>query len=171
MKVLFHICCVCCSIYVHRRLKENFTEVVGFWYNPNIHPLLEYQKRKEAVKTWGKKENLKIIYSSTYDIDKYFKKIKESKKCELCYEIRLEKTARCAKNLNFGYFTTTLLISPYQKKEEIKIIGEKLQDKFGVKFYFEDFTPGFRESKKCARELNLYQQKYCGCIYSYSSSG
>ena len=87
-------------------------------------------------------------------------------RCAFCYKIRLIKTANFAKEQNFDGFTTTLLISPYQKHELIKEIGEKIGADLGINFFYSDFRPGFYEGKNEARNLGLYSQKYCGCIFS-----
>lgn len=168
MKILLHICCACCAVSVFSLLKEKFNQVVGFWYNPNIQPYSEYLKRLNTLKELQAKKHMEIVYNDNYEVEKYLEKTKgkESKRCEICYEIRLYQTIEYAKKFNFDYWTTTLLISPYQKIDKIKEIGEKLQNDFHVKFYFENFTPYFKESISCAKELNLYRQKYCGCSYS-----
>ncbi|HOJ12221.1 MAG TPA: epoxyqueuosine reductase QueH, partial [Clostridiales bacterium] len=87
-------------------------------------------------------------------------------RCAMCYTIRLDKAASFAKEHGFDAFTTTLLISPYQKHDLIKELGEKLADKYKIQFYYRDFRPGFRKGQQQAKELGLYRQKYCGCIIS-----
>jgi predicted adenine nucleotide alpha hydrolase (AANH) superfamily ATPase len=91
-------------------------------------------------------------------------------RCRSCYGLRLEKTAERARVLDFGAFTTTLLISPYQDIEGIAAIGETLAVKYNVEFYFRDFRPYFRDAMVLSRELGLYRQKYCGCIFSREES-
>ena len=80
--------------------------------------------------------------------------------------MRLDKTAQKAKELGFDYFSTTLLISPYQNHEMIYEVAEDMAEKYGVKFLYKDFRPFFREGQKIAMELGMYMQKYCGCIFS-----
>ena len=87
MKILLHICCAPCAVYSFRILREEFEQVMGFWYNPNIHPFLEYQKRLEAVKIWAGKEGVKVIYKDEYNIKKFLRQIvyRESQRCFFCY--------------------------------------------------------------------------------------
>ena len=167
-RVLFHICCANCATYVYKKLKENFDEVSGFWYNPNIHPYLEYKKRLDALKYLVEKENIKIFYNENYDLENFLQKIvfNEEKRCEICYKLRLSETVKKAKEIGYEHFTTTLLISPYQNRDKIRESGERLGKEFNLKFYYEDFSIGYKESVKTSSELNLYRQKYCGCIYS-----
>ncbi len=186
-KLLLHICCGPCSIYVFNVLSSEF-KVQSFFYNPNIHPKEEYLKRKKCLKEYTQHDSLQVIWGK-YEPRKYFEKVlrvtevtnvtkitKEIEKgkinvpkeirCPVCYRLRLEKTAYKASKLGFDYFTTTLLQSPYQDLKKIKEIGDKQAKKYGVKFYFEDFTSGFRSGQQKAKEFNLYRQKYCGCIFS-----
>ena len=90
----------------------------------------------------------------------------EDRRCEYCYSVRLEQTALRARYMNVDAFTTSLLVSPYQKFDMIIDIGRMMQEKYSVEFYIEDFRKGFGEGRRIARELELYRQKYCGCIYS-----
>lgn len=90
----------------------------------------------------------------------------ESSRCSDCYRLRLNKTAGIARERGFDAFTSTLLISPYQDQELIRTIGRQAGKEQGVEFYYQDFREGFRESQQMSRELDLYRQKYCGCIYS-----
>ena len=103
-----------------------------------------------------------------YDLSGFLRMVveKENERCPLCYAMRLEKTARKAKELGFKWFGTTLLISPYQQIEGICRTGEDLARKYGLNFYGEDLRPGYRRSRELSRELGLYRQPYCGCIYS-----
>lgn len=166
--ILLHVCCGPCSTYVVGRLREKGNDVTAFWYNPNIHPFREHQLRMEAMKTFAKATNLRLIMAEGYEMPKYFQSVvgHESNRCSDCYRLRLANTAEVAHEKGFDAFTTTLLISPYQKHELIREIGEELEKEFKVNFYYEDFRPGFRESHRLSRELSLYHQGYCGCIYS-----
>jgi len=168
MKILLHICCANCAIYPLRMLSEDGHQVFGFWYNPNIHPFTEYQKRLDAVKSLEQKEPFPVFYNDSYDLEKFLKATIQDveNRCAFCYKIRLIKSANFAKEQNFDGFTTTLLVSPYQKHELIKEIGEKIGGDLGIKFIYEDFRPGFYEGKNKAKSLQLYSQKYCGCIFS-----
>ncbi len=170
MKLLLHICCAPCTIYPFDSLKnEGFTSVTGFFYNPNIHPYTEYKKREKALQEYSKKHNIPVTFGK-YDMDNFFVTISQNMaqgtRCKECWRMRLLETARFAKENNYDAFTTTLLVSPYQDKDLIKEIGMDIQDKYGVRFLYKDFTDGFRESQAKAKEEDIYRQKYCGCVFS-----
>jgi hypothetical protein len=167
MKVLLHTCCAPCLIYPLEKLKEEGFSVTGFFYNPNIHPLAEYTRRKEALSALA--PELEIIYPE-YSPREFFNAVnlKEEvlQRCALCWGLRLKKTAQTAKEKGFEYFTTTLLVSPYQDQELLKKIGNDAARDEGVKFYYADFRPGFRKAHDEAKAKGVYCQRYCGCLYS-----
>ena len=167
-KIFLHICCAVCLIYPLKNIREEGYEVIGFWYNPNIHPYQEYKMRLETLKSFSKSQNLEVVYEDDYDLEGFIREIvfREKDRCPSCYYMRLRKTAQKAKELGFKKFSTTLLVSPYQKHELIKNIGELLAKEFDLEFFYKDFKSGYREGINTAKELNLYRQKYCGCIYS-----
>jgi len=166
--VLLHVCCGPCATYVVKSLRDRALEVTAFWYNPNVHPFREHQLRLEAMQTFAAAADLPLIVAEGYDMVEYFRSVvgHESERCPTCYRMRLTKTAEIASERGIDAFTTTLLISPYQKHEVIRRLGEELAGRVGIRFHYEDFRPGFRESHRLSRELSLYHQKYCGCVYS-----
>ena len=166
--ILLHVCCGPCATYVVKSLLDKELKVTAFWYNPNVHPFREHQLRLEAMQTLSQKTNLPLIVAEGYDMLRYFHAVvgHESNRCPDCYRLRLEKTARIAHEKGFDSFTTTLLISPHQEHDLIRSLGEELGKKHSVEFYYEDFRPGFRESHRISRELSLYHQGYCGCVFS-----
>jgi predicted adenine nucleotide alpha hydrolase (AANH) superfamily ATPase len=169
MKILLHVCCGPCAVYIINRLRGRGDTVEGFFYNPNIHPVSEYKNRKEAVVRLSQEVNLKVNFFREYQLEDFFRKInshEQDGRCPLCWQLRLEETARYAAANGFDGFTTTLLISPYQDIGRIKAIGEGLAAEYSASFVYEDFRPGFRESHRIANEMGLYHQKYCGCLYS-----
>lgn len=168
MKILLHVCCANCAIYPHRVLSEEGHQVFGYWYNPNIHPFTEYQKRLEALKSLEEHNRLPVFYNDSYDLEKFLKAVIQDveNRCSFCYKIRLIKAANYAKEQDFEAFTTTLLVSPYQKHELLREFGEKIGADLGIKFLYKDFRPGYYDGKNEARRLELYSQKYCGCIFS-----
>jgi hypothetical protein len=168
MKILLHICCAPCAIYSVRRLKQKGHKVDGFWYNPNIHPFTEYRNRLESVRYFESQELINIIYEDSYEMEKFIRNVINDldNRCSNCYEMRLLRTAQRAKKEGYDRFTTTLLISPYQDHSKINEIGERIGKDIGVEFFYEDLRPGFYESKNLAKEMSLYRQKYCGCIFS-----
>jgi len=169
MKLLLHTCCAPCSVSVIETLgKENIVPTV-YWYNPNIHPYMEYKTRKETLEEYAKSIGIEAIFEEKYGLKEFCKNTISdlSNRCKkYCYITRLEKTAKYAKENGFDSFSTTLLVSPYQEHETLKKIGEDLAEKYGINFVYRDFRPGFREGQNKARSLGLYMQKYCGCIFS-----
>jgi predicted adenine nucleotide alpha hydrolase (AANH) superfamily ATPase len=168
MKVLVHICCGPCSIHPFEKLAEEGHEVVGYWYNPNIHPYVEYKKRLMSLKNLQELHGFEIYYNESYDLEEHLKAIMSDlgHRCRKCYKFRLLESASYAREHDFDAFTTTLLVSPYQKQEWIIEIGKSLEATLGIRFLPIDFTPGFREGKQKAYDMGLYMQKYCGCIFS-----
>lgn len=167
-KVLLHICCGPCATYPVKVLREEGYNVMGYFYNPNIHPYSEYMKRKEALEQFAEISELKVLYDEQYNPVKYFQNIayRESRRCFICYQMRLEQAAHIAKKGKFDFFTSTLLVSKHQKHQQIKEIGEALGHKYGVPFMYKDFREGFKESGELSRAMGLYRQQYCGCVYS-----
>lgn len=166
MKILLHMCCAPCTTYPLKTLRNKQFNIEGFFYNPNIHPQDEFDHRKSTVEEYSHIVDLKVHYDLDYQEQQWLD-YKDDNRCKMCYEIRLEATAKYASENNYNGFTTTLLVSPYQQHELIKEICESLSKKYNIKFIYYDFREGFREGQNTAKELNLYRQKYCGCIYSY----
>lgn len=169
MNILLHTCCAPCSIKCIQNLKNEGIFSTIFWYNPNIHPFKEYDIRKKTLIKYARSQNVEYLEKSEYGLRDFISEIYPhfgKKRCEYCYEKRLSETAKCAVKKGFEAFSTTLLISPYQNHELIKKIGEKTEKKYNVKFLYRDFRPYFFEGQNEAREIGLYMQKYCGCIFS-----
>jgi len=142
-------------------------EVEGLFYNPNIHPVDEFIKRRENVERFSRIKDIPVEFLGEFKQDVWESFAgNEEQRCRMCYALRLDKTAYHAKERGFDAFTSTLLVSPYQKHELIKELGEKYAEKYGVDFYYRDFRPGFREGQQKAKEMGLYRQKFCGCIVS-----
>lgn len=168
MKLLLHTCCAPCSVYCIEELKKENIDITSFWYNPNIHPYKEYEARLETLKNYDEKIGIPLIIDDYYGLREFCKNVvdKLDNRCGYCYLCRLEKTAKYAKENGFDAFSTTLLISPYQDHELLKKTGDMLSKKYGIEFLYKDFRPGFRYGQNKARELGLYMQKYCGCVFS-----
>lgn len=168
MKILLHACCGPCATYPVKILREQGCEVFGFFYNPNIHPYTEYSKRLEAFQSFAVKSDLEVIIKDDYNLEKFLREIvyREDIRCRFCYWMRLNETARYAKKGKFDYFSTTLLVSPFQKHEWIREAGENLAEKYQIPFLYQDFRAGFKEGVLLSKELQLYRQQYCGCIFS-----
>jgi len=169
LNILLHICCAPCAIYPVERLKSSGHKLAGLFYNPNIHPYSEYLKRKGEVEKYSKASSINVIYGN-YDLEKYFQTVAydgtAKDRCPECWWLRLVNTAKYAKENGFDAFTTTLLVSPYQNQDIIKTIGEDVAAKAELKFYFEDFRPGFKAAHDKAHAAGMYCQNYCGCIFS-----
>ncbi len=168
MKILIHICCAPCALFCFPRLKEEFKEVMGFWYNPNIHPLKEYQKRLESVKKWAQKTGTKVIYQDSYGLRDFLREIvyRETDRCRICYYLRFEKTAIFAKKGKFDYFGSTLLVSPHQNQSLMKNTAKVVAKEHSIEPYLDSFKKGWKESRELSHRMGFYHQQYCGCVYS-----
>ena len=167
-KVLLHTCCAPCSIHCVDSLRAEGLEPVSYWFNPNIHPYTEYRSRKTTLEAYAKDIHLPLIIDNTYGLREFCKNVIHdlSSRCFYCYDVRLDQTARYAAENGFASFTTTLLVSPFQNHTAIIQAAEKASEKYHVPFLYRDFRPGFQDGQNKARELELYMQKYCGCIFS-----
>lgn len=164
-----HTCCAPCSVYCIESLRAEGIEPVVFWYNPNIHPYTEYKARRDCLREYAKSVNVEAIFKEEYGLDEFCKNVVsdiENRCTNYCYMKRLAETARYAAEHGYTAFTTTLLVSPYQKHEALKAVGEALAKEFGIEFLYRDFRVGFREGQEKARAAGLYMQKYCGCVFS-----
>ena len=172
MKLLLHTCCAPCSVYCIKSLRKEGIEPVVYWFNPNIHPYVEYKTRRDTLKEYTASIGVQAIFDENYGLKDFCKNVindLENRCVKYCYRVRLEQTAKYAKENGYDTFSTTLLISPYQNHEALKKIGEEMAEKYGLIFLYRDFRPGFRQGQAEARELGLYMQKYCGCIFSEES--
>ncbi len=167
MDLLLHTCCAPCLTYSAKVFKEEYENVTAFWYNPNIHPFKEYEKRYQALEKYEEKSDIDIIYLDDYDLERFLEEaLKTEPRCRYCYMERLGKTAEIAAELGFQYFSTTMTISPYQDHELIKEVGEEIAEEFDVDFIYKDLRSGFSEHHEMANDMGLYKQSYCGCIFS-----
>ena len=180
-RILLHSCCAPCSSYVISYLTKYF-DITILYYNPNISPYDEYLKRK--------KEQIKLIHEidtvnkidimdCDYDNELYDNLIKgfenepeRGNRCNICYRMRMEKTAIIAKENNYDFFCTTLTVSPYKNSNLINEIGENLEKMYNIKWLYSDFKKkdGYKQSIELSKKYNLYRQDYCGCIYSKPKS-
>jgi len=169
MTLLLHSCCGPCLAGTFEALSPE-KKILAFWENPNIHPFIEYKSRFESFKKLTKTLEIDFLVGTIdYGFPLFFEAMKTvclTERCFTCYSLRLSKTAAKAKELGCEAFSTTLLISPYQKHELLISIGEKFSQKYEIPFFYRDLRPYFSRSRQIARELNLYRQKYCGCIFS-----
>lgn len=189
--MLLHVCCGPCL----SGTLEGFTEFLQsprkglFWFNPNIHPYLEYKFRLESFQKMASIVNCEVHYSNAgYGLNTFLAGLQSKdiriprilptaeiiqadsefrqERCAFCYEYRLGETARSAAELGYDSFSTTLLISPYQDQNAIERIGTVNAEKYGVGFIFRDLRPFYPKIRINADRYELYRQKYCGCIFS-----
>ena len=176
-KILLHSCCAPCSSYVITFL-SNYFDITILYYNPNIAPKEEYEKRKQEqirlIKTLNTKNKLDFL-DCDYDNDIYNKSVKGYEKipeggsrCHICFNLRLDKTAKLAKEYNYDYFCSTLTVSPHKNSKLINEIGTNISNKYNIKWLYSDFkkNEGFKQSIELSKKYELYRQDYCGCIYS-----
>ena len=146
-----HTCCAPCSVYCIGSLRAEGIEPTVFWYNPNIHPYMEYKARRDCLKDYVESIGVRGIFVEDYGVEKFCKAVVDDipNRCvKYCYRARLSQTVKHAKEHGFDAFTTTLLVSPYQKHEEIIRVCEELAEMSGVQFVYRDFRVGFREGSK-----------------------
>ncbi len=177
-KLALHVCCAPCSSYCLTYLTEYF-DITCIYYNPNISPKEEFDKRYDELLRFSnemKKINNIEVKEGTYDNDRFNELIRGledlpegGKRCHLCYRMRLEYTAKYAKDNGFDFFTTTLSLSPYKDAEVLNRIGKELSDKYDIAYLYSDFKKknGYKRSIELSKEYNLYRQDFCGCIYSH----
>jgi predicted adenine nucleotide alpha hydrolase (AANH) superfamily ATPase len=168
MNILIHICCAPCAIYPVEELRAQGMAVTGFFYNHNIHPYQEYRQRLDTVRRYAAMVDLSIIYQDEYRVEEFLAAVagNPSGRCLYCYASRLEVAAKAAVAGGFDAFTSSLLYSRYQKHDTIREIGERLGAQYNVRFLYDDFRRGWQRGIGISRELGLYRQQYCGCIYS-----
>ena len=179
--LFLHACCAPCSSYVLEYLSRYFS-IVLFYYNPNISPQQEYEKRVAEVRRLLQEMPLAGPVTLTlgdYEPERFFDLAKGHEaepeggdRCTLCYRLRLTEAAQAAKDLACDYFTTTLSISPYKNAEKLNTIGAELAKEYGVPYLFSDFKKrnGYKRSIELSREYHLYRQNYCGCVYSRAAA-
>ena len=168
MNTLLHTCCAPCSIYCISHLRQEGIAPTSYWYNPNIHPYTEYRSRKVTLEEYAKSIQLPLIVDNTYGLRFFVKAVIDDleHRCSYCYQVRLEQTAHYAAEHHFDSFSTTLLVSPYQNHDALIAAGETAAEKYGIPFLYRDFRIGFQKGQAEAKQLGLYMQKYCGCIFS-----
>ncbi|NLY90665.1 MAG: epoxyqueuosine reductase QueH [Firmicutes bacterium] len=168
MDLLLHTCCGPCATYSTEFLMEQGYAPTMYYYNPNIHPYKEWERRKESLEKFAALKQIPLLLEEEYELSAFLQQtvFHEEERCGLCYRMRLEKTARKAQELGVSVFGTTLLISPYQNRDLLCQVGEELAAKYNLTFCDLDLRPGFRRSQQLAREYELYRQGYCGCIFS-----
>lgn len=168
MKILLHICCGNCAIYPVEILRGEGHAVHGLFFNPNIHPYQEFQRRRNAAEQFAGVTQLPVIWQDQYLLEEFLSAVAAEPKarCSYCYASRLEVAARTAAEQGFDAFSSSLLYSRYQRHEQIRELGEQLAQRYGVAFHYDDYRRGWQQGIAASKAMGLYRQQYCGCIYS-----
>lgn len=170
MKLLLHICCAPCLCAPLEELRNNGIEITGYFYNPNIHPLLEFRRRLKSVKVFQESSPLPVHYCEDYGLEEFLRSVGHSasggQRCKDCYHLRLTATARYARAQGLDAFSTALLFSAHQKHELLRQVGEEVSQQEGIPFYYVDYRHLYPKSHELAKKRCLYLQSYCGCIFS-----
>lgn len=173
-KIILHACCAICSGYPASYLKDAGYSVTVYFYNPNIYPESEYQKRLEAEKTLCSHFDIELIEDG-YNPQEFYtaakgyeKEPEKGLRCDKCFELRLRKTAECCSKLGIKNFTTSIVISPHKNFLKLSEIGKRIAEEYSLNYLDIDFKKkdGFLKTNKISKELGLYRQNYCGCEFS-----
>ena len=193
MKLLLHICCGPCACYPLKKLREDGIEPVGYFFNPNIHPYQEWDRRLQTAKEFAEKSHMKLETNDQFLLRDFlrralaaeneeviptastqeealrfteaYERIKMNR-CRMCYTWRLEEAARYASEHGFDAFTSTLFYSIYQQHDLMRELARHFAKTYGIHFYYVDFRSGWQEGIDISLELGLYRQGYCGCVFS-----
>ena len=167
-KVLLHCCCAPCSVSCIEPLKSEGFEPVAFWFNPNIHPYKEFKQRLATLREFCEKKQIALFIDKNYDLEETVRGMvcEPTVRCAYCYRVRMRYAAKFAKENGYDAFSTTLLVSPYQKHALIIKEAEAAAEEFGIPFYYEDFRDGYQRGVDISLEMKLYRQQYCGCVFS-----
>jgi len=172
-KLLLHVCCAPCGSHVARVLSADH-DVSLYFYNPNVHPRTEYEKRLAEVRRYAKEMGLRLEVGK-YDEDRWLDAVRGheddpegGERCKICYRFRLEDAARRTEQLGCDYLTTTLTISPHKRADAVNPEGRAAVANTSVEFLEADFKKqgGYQESCRLSREYGFYRQNYCGCSFS-----
>lgn len=168
MRVLLHVCCGPCGLYPLARLRGEGIEVTGFFFNHNIHPYQEYLRRRDAALQMAELEGMELLLQDEYCLEEFLAAVaaEPDARCGYCYASRLDAAAAAASKGGFDAFTSSLFYSRYQNHDLMRQKAEAAAEKYAIAFLYRDFRPGWQEGIRRSKELELYRQQYCGCIYS-----
>ena len=173
MRLLLHACCGPCSMYPQEVLQGKDIDYDMLWFNPNIHPAFEFDRRLQNLRLAAEHYSVALHEEGQCMEDYWLSgeyKDRYPSRCLMCYDMRMDMAAKYAAEHGFDSFSTSLLVSPYQQHEKIIEICKEKSGKYGVEFYYYDFREGFRKGQQMARDIGLYRQKFCGCIFSLNES-
>lgn len=172
-RLLLHTCCGPCLFYPLTELVQQHFDITCLFFNPNIHPYLEYERRFEAFLQVSASFSVKTRHEGGYGLTTWLKQVMSSfpacdypARCAECYRMRIEFTVQKAKKAGFDCFSTTLLYSRYQQHEVIRLLCQELGEKYGILFVYQDFRAGWQQGIDMAVKSGVYRQSYCGCIFS-----
>lgn len=167
-KLLLHACCCHCAAYTIQHWIDLGYDTTVYWYNPNIHPYTEHQERLVALRKMSEIQGFKLIENTNYDIAEFLNLTaeKQTDRCYYCFTMRLAETAKMAREMEMDVFSSSLLISPLQKHDLLPVVGKEQEQKSNVNFLYEDLRKHYSDSRRITKPLNLYAQKYCGCVLS-----
>lgn len=168
MRVLLHTCCGPCALYPLSSLRGEGAEVTGFFFNHNIHPYQEYARRRDAAQQMADLEGMPLVVRDEYRLEEFLAAVAADpdRRCGYCYASRLDAVAAAAVAGGFDAFSSSLFYSRYQNHDLMRKKAEEASQKHGVAFLYRDFRPGWQEGIRRSKELALYRQQYCGCVYS-----
>jgi len=167
-KVLLHCCCAPCAIIPVEYLRQEGLDITGYWYNPNIHPFSEYQKRLDTLYYYAHQINLSLVSNESYDLQDFFLHALQDiqNRCRYCYYKRLKQTALSAIQLGYPAFSTTLFFSKYMKHDQVLEEGKAISKEYDIELIYRDFRPKWQDGMKKSKLLKIYRQQYCGCLFS-----
>lgn len=169
-RLLLHCCCGPCAVVSAERFRSLGTEVTAWFYNPNVHPEAEWERRRETMERVAAAAGLPLLEAEGgwAGLGAFLLALasRGGRRCHACYELRLRTTAAEAARRGFGAFSTTLLISPYQDLAALREVGEAAGRRYGVRFVYADLRQHYPESHARSRAMGLYRQSYCGCLFS-----
>jgi len=170
MKLLLHLCCGPCGTAVAHELLGESVDLTGIYYNPNVHPSMENFYRRQAAYLSARSAGFPMVDVPGYEYREFLRAVvgheDPDERCPVCYRMRFERVADVARERGFDAFTTSLLISPHQRHDVIKAVAEAVAEEKGVEFVYRDFRDLWEQTYEYSRKMDLYRQKYCGCIYS-----
>ncbi len=168
MKVLLHVCCGPCAIVPARELAAEGHDVSAAFLNPNVHPFQEFERRREGARRVAEALGVEIIREDPYGLTEFLREVvgHEHERCPICYRMRLDRVAGLARERGFDAFTTSMLVSTQQDHDAIRTAGEEAAQQHGVEFLYRDYRPKVMEGVRASKEMGVYRQQYCGCVYS-----
>jgi len=168
MRVLLHMCCGPCAIVPIRELQAEGHTLEAALSNPNVHPFLEFERRNEGSRQVADAFGVPVVCEDPYGLQEFLRAVvgHEDARCAICYRMRLDRVAALAAAMGLDAFTTSMLVSTHQDHDAIRVMGEEAAERHGVPFLYRDFRPMVMDGVRESKEMGIYRQQYCGCVYS-----